>query len=122
MGERGITGIARLSAAAAILLALGLFAPAFAQSDASEMQRDRLAVPKPDRDPKACAEPVMPGSQASRQTTGEALGEKLARTDGVICPPAGIDSEIRVPAPDTGVMPVIPPPGSPGGDPTVRPK
>jgi hypothetical protein len=56
-------------------------------------------------------------------TTGQApLGDKLAKSDGVLCPPAGVDPEIRAPTPDTGNMPVIPPPGSPGGDPTVRPK
>jgi hypothetical protein len=58
-------------------------------------------------------------------TTGqgrEPLGDKLARSDGVLCPPTGIDPEIRAPTPETGNTPVIPPPGSPGGDPTVRPK
>jgi hypothetical protein len=57
-------------------------------------------------------------------TTGrvEPLGDKLARSDGVLCPPAGVDPEIRAPTPDTGNTPVIPPPGSPGGDPNIRPK
>ena len=58
-------------------------------------------------------------------TTGQAsepLGDKLAKSDGVLCPPSGVDPEMRAPTPDAGNMPVIPPPGSPGGDPTVRPK
>ena len=58
-------------------------------------------------------------------TTGQAaepLSDRLARSDGVLCPPAGVDPEIRAPTPDVGDTPVIPPPGSPGGDPTVRPK
>jgi hypothetical protein len=58
-------------------------------------------------------------------TTGqspEPLGDKLAKSDGVLCPPTGVDPEIRAPTPDVGNTPVIPPPGSPGGDPTVRPK
>jgi hypothetical protein len=60
-------------------------------------------------------------------TTGQAqapLGDKLAQSDGVLCPPSGVDPAMRAPAPNTGTssMPVIPPPGSPGGDPTVRPK
>ena len=58
-------------------------------------------------------------------TTGQAadpLGDKLARSDGVVCPPAGIDPQIRAPTPDAGNMPVIPPPGSPGGNPNIRPK
>jgi hypothetical protein len=58
-------------------------------------------------------------------TTGqraEPLGDKLARSDGVLCPPPGVDPEMHAPAPDAGKTPVIPPPGSPGGDPTIRPK
>jgi hypothetical protein len=58
-------------------------------------------------------------------TTGqsnEPLGDRLARSDGVICPPAGVDPAMRAPTPETGKMPVIPPPGSPGGSPDVRPK
>ena len=58
-------------------------------------------------------------------TTGqsaEPLGDKLAKSDGVLCPPSGVDPEIRAPTPDTGDTPVIPPPGSPGGDLKVRPK
>jgi hypothetical protein len=52
----------------------------------------------------------------------EPLGDKLAKSDGVLCPPAGVDPEMRAPTPETGNTPVIPPPGSPGGDPTIRPK
>ena len=68
-----------------------------------------------------------PGTVAPEGTTttgqrAEPLGDKLARSDGVLCPPAGVDPEIRAPTPDTGNTPVIPPPGSPGGDPTLRPK
>ncbi|HET7888139.1 MAG TPA: hypothetical protein VFL62_18105 [Bradyrhizobium sp.] len=69
------------------------------------------AVPRPNREPGT--------------TTGQAaepLGDKLARSDGVLCPPPGVDPEIRAPTPDAGNTPVIPPPGSPGGNPDVRPK
>jgi hypothetical protein len=60
-------------------------------------------------------------------TTGQSpapLGERLAKSDGVLCPPSNIDPQMHAPAPNDGVgsMPVIPPPGSPGGDPNVRPK
>jgi hypothetical protein len=58
-------------------------------------------------------------------TTGQAaepLGDKLAKSDGVLCPPSGIDPEIRAPTPDVGNTPVIRPPGSPGGNPNLRPK
>jgi hypothetical protein len=52
----------------------------------------------------------------------EPLGDRLAKSDGVLCPPSGVDPEMRAPAPDVGKTPVIPPPGSPGGDQNVRPK
>ncbi len=64
---------------------------------------------------------VVPEGTTTGQRT-EPLGDKLARSDGVLCPPAGIDPDMRAPAPDLGNTPVIPPPGSPGGDPTIRPK
>jgi len=55
-------------------------------------------------------------------TTGQRpIGEKLARTDGVLCPPR-IDPDIKLPTPPGGTLMVIPPPGTPGGDETLRPK
>jgi hypothetical protein len=81
-------------------------------------------------DPKACApgERTLPGaaspgatSNGRSSTAGENLSDKLARTDGVICPP-NVDQAIKAPTPEVGNMPIIPPPGSPGGDQTVRPK
>jgi hypothetical protein len=59
------------------------------------------------------------------QTTGQAsepLGDRLAKSNGVLCPPTDVDPAMRAPAPDTGNTPVIPPPGSPGGNPNVQPK
>ena len=98
----------------------------FAQQTKEPAVPSQPAAPK--LDPKACTD-------RDRLTTGdvhenegsapreEHLSDKLARTDGVICPPAGLDPQIRSPAPGGGGnMPVIPPPGSPGGDPNVRPK
>jgi hypothetical protein len=87
------------------------------------------AAPEPERppaaaDPKACAPgEVSPPRDGREETTGAGnnLSDKLARTDGVICPP-NVDPEIRAPTPETGRTPVIPPPGSPGGDPNIRPK
>ncbi len=91
----------------------------------------RTAPPSPDRasQNQDCAPTqAMPSERSiapSDTTTGqsrEPLGDKLARSDGVLCPPTGVDPEMHAPAPDTGTMPVIPPPGSPGGDPNIRPK
>ena len=75
-------------------------------------------------DPKGCApsERLQTDGKAPDSKAGEPLSDKLARTDGVICPP-NVDPEIKAPTPQSGnKMPVIPPPGSPGGDPNVQPK
>ena len=87
-------------------------------------------APKPDNTlplatSKGCApgERLQPSHSGPKvpETTGENLSDKLARNDGVLCPP-NVDPEIKAPTPETGKMPVIPPPGSPGGDPNVKPK
>jgi hypothetical protein len=57
------------------------------------------------------------------ETTGNAnLSDELSRSKGVICPPAGVDPGISAPPVGGGVTPVIPPPGTPGGDPGLAPK
>jgi hypothetical protein len=83
-------------------------------------------VDQPSRvDPKACApgERLTQDPQTKRPVTpgGENLSEKLSRNEGVLCPP-NLDPDIKLPTPDVGDTPVIPPPGSPGGNPNVRPK
>ena len=59
----------------------------------------------------------------ANETTGSrSLSEQLSQSKGVICPPAGIDPSISVPPTGGGRTPVIPPPGTPGGDPGLQPK
>jgi hypothetical protein len=55
-------------------------------------------------------------------TGGRPLSERLAESKGVICPPTGIDPGLTVPPVGGGRMPVIPPPGTPGGDPGIQPR
>jgi hypothetical protein len=101
---------------------------AFAQAPPSPLPKAPPEIPAPSvTDQKACAQQglsVSPDDKAVRsETTGQTLSEQLARTEGVICPPADVDSDIKAPTPPTGNnMPVIPPPGSPGGDQSIRPK
>jgi len=77
-------------------------------------------------DPTNCAPSGL--DNANRRpgvTTGDAsssLSDRLAAGNGVLCPPSGVDPEIRAPTPDVGKTPVIPPPGSPGGNRNVQPK
>jgi hypothetical protein len=82
-----------LAAALAVLIATAY--PAFAQTNT-----------------KGCTE---------QERKNAALGQKLNESNGVICPP-DIDSGMNAPTPDGGKTPVIPPPGSPGGNPNVQPK
>ena len=71
-------------------------------------------------------EKIEPRDPSATGGVGSAptLSDKLEATDGVIRPPANIDPDIKVPAPvpNPGTTPVIPPPGSPGGNPAVEPK
>ena len=70
---------------------------------------------------QAPAPPVDPNACTPQERSNPALNNQQGLNTGVVCPP-DIDPAIRSPAPDLGKMPVIPPPGSPGGDPTVQPK
>jgi hypothetical protein len=115
------TQIVRL---AALLVAFLL--PAMAAAQAPPSTTPPIAPKTEQLDPKACApsdtqSTVGQSGDLQMKRNGN-LSDKLARSDGVICPPARVDSEIRAPTPPGGAMPVIPPPGSPGGDPSVTPK
>ena len=104
---------------------------ALAQAPPSPSTPSQQTVPPTQGRTQDCA-PTAPGAGSlphtiapEGQTSGrsrEPLTDKLAKSDGVLCPPAGVDPEMRAPTPDAGKTPVIPPPGSPGGDPSVRPK
>lgn len=62
-------------------------------------------------------------SQVDGLSTGRSLSDELEKKGGVIEPPSGIDPEIVEPPPAAGApMPVIPPPGTPGGSPGPEPK
>jgi hypothetical protein len=69
------------------------------------------------RQPKAETEGRGPSAS-------ESLSERLDRSGGVIRPPQTIDPGIHAPAPEPnpGTTPVIPPPGTPGGDQGIQPK
>jgi len=110
----------------ALIVAPGLAVAQAPPSPATPPQQTAPPVPPPSTN---CApmqpQPNLGTATPDGQTTGqrsEPLGDRLARSDGVLCPPAGIDPEMRAPTPDAGKTPVIPPPGSPGGDPNLRPK
>jgi len=98
---------------------------ASAQAPPSPATPPQATAPAPNQN-EACAPSNMGGTPApDGVTTGRAaepLGDKLAKSGGVLCPPSTADSEIHAPTPEGGNTPVIPPPGSPGGNPNVVPK
>jgi hypothetical protein len=62
-----------------------------------------------------------PSGSAAPGKSGN-LSDQLAQSNGVICPPSGVDPKMAAPPPGGGATPVIPPPGTPGGDPNTIPK
>jgi len=72
------------------------------------------------------------GATAWAETTPPAIkdapadnpSDQLSRSRGVIAPKSDVDPKMQVKPPDPGPTstPVIPPPGSPGGNPNVVPK
>lgn len=113
-----------------IVLVVSALLPSVAIAQAPPPTKVPVAPRVDQLDPNACARSdtqttVGKGSEAGRQRQDgkDDLSEKLARSGGVICPPEHVDPEIRQPTPPVGgSMPVIPPPGSPGGDRSVQPK
>lgn len=103
--------------------------PAVAMAQAPPPTKVPVAPRTEQLDPRACAHSdtqttIGQGGDvvdAQHDTTGN-LSDRLARSGGVICPPEHVDPEIRQPTPPGGAMPVIPPPGSPGGDQSIQPK
>ena len=110
------------------MAALALTPATLALAQSPPTQKTPVAPKAEQLDPNACAHP---GTRATIGQGGDIdvskqdsrnLSDKLAASNGVICPPGQVDPEIRAPTPPGGAMPVIPPPGSPGGDQSVTPK
>jgi hypothetical protein len=104
------------AAIAGVSLALAFAPQALAQG----------AAPAPPAQLRAIPEKVQPAPSPPlpRQTPDENLSRRLDKSDGVLKPPPTGDAEIHVPPKDenAGSMPVIPPPGSPGGRQDIDPK
>src|SRR5690242_9917286 len=100
--------------------------PALATAQSPPTPKTPVAPQAEKVDPNGCANPgtratVGQGGDIQLNTPpGRNLSDQLARSGGVICPPRHVDTEIHAPTPPGGAMQVIPPPGSPGGDPTVK--
>ncbi len=68
-------------------------------------------------DPPRAADPASPSPQTVLPAPQPGAGDR-----GVIAPPRSTDPGLTVSPPANGMMPVIPPPGAPGGDQRVVPK
>ena len=108
------------------ILAAGLGTAALAQNP-EVLKQQAPNMPAPDQMPAEKVEPnangIQPNDPSSTCSTNS-LSDKLERSDGVIRPPESATPDITVPAPvpNPGTTPVIPPPGSPGGNPQLDPK
>ena len=90
--------------------------PAAVQPDA------KCAPAQPPIEPEGRVAPKTAPHARSTEGQAQPFSDQLAQGGGVLCPPNDVDPDIVAPTPDVGTMPVIPPPGSPGGDPTIQPK
>jgi hypothetical protein len=109
--------VSTLSSAMCIAFAV---APALAQSPPVPAQPP--GAPKNAQPPsESTTPPALPGDPAKPD---KPLSDELKQNDGVLETPKALDNEIvrEAPVPEPNTTPVIPPPGSPGGDPNVKPK
>jgi hypothetical protein len=89
----------------------------------AQSNRSETAPPSSLSKQKECPADIANGAPRLNETTGSRpLSDQLSQSKGVICPPAGVDPGISVPPVGGGRTPVIPPPGTPGGDPSIQPK
>jgi hypothetical protein len=98
-----------------LLLGTGL---ASAQTPPAQPKQPTPALPNTTTTTK-CAQS---GATTGSGQPGSNLSDKLAQSNGVICPPATADPGMQVAPPQGGALKVLPPPGTPGGDQRTIPK
>jgi hypothetical protein len=102
----------------ACLLGLTIAAtPALAQNPQTAPPANPTVPIAPPNAPSPPPEKIAPSE-------GNGLSNQLSQQKGTIKPPTNVDPGMTVQPPQRGVatMPVIPPPGSPGGNQTIIPK
>src|SRR5580704_3496794 len=103
----------RVSVMSAAVAAVAMLLSSGADAQSPSPSAPLLSSPGPKACPPDVANPPLASNPA------HPLSEQLSESKGVICPPAGIDPGLTQRPPPTRDNPVIPPPGSPGGNPTV---
>lgn len=76
----------------------------------------------PDRAPSVDGQGGTTGAGGGTRTdSGTSLSSQLSHSRGIVCPPAGTDPGIVESPPTGGALKVVPPPGTPGGEPAPTP-
>ena len=91
------------------------------QPAAPQVEHPPVAPPSSSQPPPEQIAPHdKPGLQSAQ---GDSMSDRLSKQQGTLHPPS-VDPGISAPLPShsQGSMPVIPPPGTPGGNPSVVPK
>lgn len=104
-----------LLAAATVGFGLAVASPAQAQTS-------QQTLPKTDTPQSESTGPQDPRSTGSTARSNETLSERLSETGGVIRPPQNTTPDMAIRPADPGTTRVIPPPGSPGGNPAMQPQ
>jgi hypothetical protein len=105
------------------LAAVGLPSIAGAQNPQPAPPGQPQTQMAPPNSPSPPPEQIRPAKPGDTESGGQTLSDTLSRQQGTLQPPA-VDPGMRKPPPQRGqgAMPVIPPPGTPGGNQQVVPK
>jgi hypothetical protein len=102
-----------------LLAGVALPLAAFAQNPQPAAPHETTPPVAPPSAPSPPPEQIAPADRALGDTH---LSDRLSRQQGTLQPPS-VDPGIQAPTPRSqGTMPVIPPPGTPGGNQKVVPK
>ncbi|HVX34825.1 MAG TPA: hypothetical protein VHC71_01240 [Hyphomicrobium sp.] len=100
------------------------FAPALVGALLLTASTECVAQAQTPKAPETAPQPPSATPDQKPPANGEPLDKKLDKNEGVLKPPGGVDPKIhKEPPADVGDrMPVIVPPGEPGGNPNIQPK
>ena len=106
-----------------LLACMALPCAAGAQNPQPAPPHEEHTTVAPPSSPQPVPEQIAPGGSTSATQDKDSLSDRRARQHGTLDPPK-VDPGIQAPLPShtQGAMPVIPPPGTPGGNRSVVPK
>ena len=116
-----------IALAVALAIAASTAAPGLAQSGATPAPEELRRAPPELDESRPGGDPASPPDRSGGGPTGDDIQQDReggGSPRGVIRPPRGVDPEIQgtVPDPSPNTTPVIPPPGTPGGNPRIIPR